>query len=233
MKQMMDAYQAWRKKPSPQAASAFVRAARPVIDMAVRSYVGYSDPVAYSQAKLLALKAMKSYDPRKNTQLRTHMLTQMQPLRRLSAKRRFVAHIPERVQYDMSGLKEAQAELTNELGRDPTDIELADKSGMSLKRIKHMRKFSVSTPESTMDLDKGIVTDERGPMDEWQDYVYYDLSPTDKKIYEWRTGYNGNKVLGVGEIAKKLNLSSGRVTQRANDIAMKLEEGLSLGKPRS
>lgn len=226
MKQMMEAYDQWKKKPTRSGMAHVLQSAKPVIDMAIRSYVGAQDPVAYSQAKLLAMKAIKAYDPSKGTKLRTHMLTQLQPLRRLAAKRRFVSHVPEQIQYDMSGLTQAEADLTDEFGREPTEAEVSDRTGLNIKRIKKIRQMSVPQHESSFGQEGPPQVDEHKPMDEWQDYVYYDLSPADKKIFEWRTGYNGKPVLGVSEISKKLNMSAPRVTQRANNISIKLEEGL-------
>jgi DNA-directed RNA polymerase specialized sigma subunit len=226
--QLKDAYTAWKKQPTRPNMMHALQASQPIIEMALRSYVGSKDPVAISHARILAMRAIKSYDPQRGTQLRTHMLTQLQPLRRLAAKRRFVSHIPEQAQYDMSGLREAEADLTDELGREPTEAELADKTGLSMKRLRYLRQMAVPTAESSF-AEEALQTDAPNPMNDWQDYVYYDLSPTDKKIFEWRTGYNKKPTLGVSEIAKKLNMSAGRVTQRANNIAIRLEEGLSLG----
>lgn len=233
MKQLQDAYANWQKQPTNANMMYALQAAQPVIDMALKSYVGSRDPVAISRARILVLRALKSYNPQKGTQLRTYLLNQLQPLRRLAAKRRFVAHIPEQAQYNMSGLREAEADLTDELGREPTDIELADRTGMSMKRIKHLRSMVVPQAEGMFGPEGPPEIDMPDSMQDWQDYVYYDLSPTDRKIFEWRTGYNKKPTLGVSDIAKRLNMSAGRVTQRANKIAVKLEEGLSLGRQRT
>lgn len=223
------AYDYWRKSPTQQNMLKVLQEVKPILDMAIRSYVGSQDPVAYSHAKLLAIKAIRNYDPSKKTQLRTHLLTQLQPLKRLAAKRRFVTHIPEQAQYDMSGLGQAEADLTFELGREPTEEELSDRTGLHLKRIKKLRALVAPTSESAFEEGSTPQTEEYNPMNDWQDYVYHDLNPTDKKIFEWRTGYNGKPIRGVQEVSKELNISSARVTQRANDIAKKLEEGINVG----
>lgn len=230
MKQLMDSYSAWKKDQTQASLMGTLQAAQPIINTALQTYVGSKDPVAISHARILALRAIKSYDSNRGTQLRTHMLTQMQPLRRLAAQRRFVTHVPEQVQYDLSGIREAEADLSDELGREPTEIELADHTGFSVKRLKHLRQFSIAQPESMFGVEGPPQSEEHNPMDDWRDYVYHDLGPTDQKIFEWRTGYNGKPQLGVSDIAKRLGLSAGRVTQRANDISTRLEEGLSVGR---
>ena len=59
----------------------------------------------------------------------------------------------------------------------------------------------------------------------WSDYVYYDLDPIDKKIFEWTTGYAGSKIIPKGEVAKKLRITPAAVSLRINKIVKKLEEG--------
>lgn len=229
MKKLQEAYTNWSKDPTTPNMMHALQAAQPVIDMAVRSYVGNNDPVTISRARLLTLKALRSYDPKRGTQLRTHLLTQLQPLKRLAAQRRFVAHVPEQVQYDMTGLRDAEANLTEELGREPSDAEISDRTGLSMLRIRKIRKMAMPMPESVFGQEGPPESEEANPMNDWQDYVYHDLGPVDQKIFEWRTGYNGRPQLGVSEISKKLGLSAGRVTQRANMISGKLEEGLKVG----
>ena len=230
MKQLKIAYEAWHKDPSQANLMHALQASQQIINTALRSYVGNQDPVAISHARILALRAIKSYDASRGTQLRTHMLTQLQPLRRLAAKRRFVVNIPEQVQYDMSGLREAEADLTEELGREPSESEIADRTGLAIKRLRHIPGMAIPQAEGAFGVEGPPQVQQPNPMDDWQDYVYYDMSQTDKKIFEWRTGYNGKPTLGVSDIARKLGMSAGAVTQRANKTAIKLEEGLNLGK---
>jgi DNA-directed RNA polymerase specialized sigma subunit len=56
--------------------------------------------------------------------------------------------------------------------------------------------------------------------------VYHELTPTDRKIFEWRTGYNGVKKLQAQQIAKKLGVSAGAVSQRTSKIADRLAQGM-------
>lgn len=230
MKQLMIAHEAWKRDPSQANLMHVLQASQPIINMAIKSYVGNQDPVAISHARILAMRAIKSYDPKRGTQLRTHLLTQLQPLRRLAAKRRFIVNVPEQVQYDMSGLREAEADLTDELGREPSESEVADRTGLAIKRLRHIRGMAIPQAESAFGPEGPPQTQQSNIMNDWQDYVYYDLSQTDKKIFEWRTGYNGKATLGVSDIARKLGMSAGAVTQRANKTAVKLEEGLDLGR---
>jgi DNA-directed RNA polymerase specialized sigma subunit len=225
-------YGAWKNDPQPENLGKLVDAAKGNIDKALRMYVGNDDKAARSHAKVLAVKAFKSYDPSKNTKLRTHFLTQLQPLRRFAASRRMVFNVPEVVQQDMAGIGAAKRELIDALDREPTDAELADHTGLSQGRIQKLRQRQFAMSEGGRLNEEGEIfqdtTQVPGDLDTWTDYVYHDLSPVDRKIYEWRTGYNGRKKLTNNQIAAKLRLTPGAVTQRADKIARKIEEGLDL-----
>ena len=54
--------------------------------------------------------------------------------------------------------------------------------------------------------------------DAWLDFVYGDLSPVDKLVMDMTLGRNGRKRTSTQEIARKLNISPGAVSQRAAKI---------------
>jgi len=226
---MDNEYANWTKDKSHDNLKSLIDASKSNINKAVQMYVGHDDPAARSHAKLLAVKAFKSYDPKKGTQLRTHFLNQLQPLRRFAARRRMVFSVPEGVQQDMAGLNTAKKELFDKLDRDPTDIELADFTGISVPRIRKLRKRKFDSAEGGLVNEEGeifqAVTQEPNSLDTWSEFVYHDMNPTDRKIYEWRTGYNGRKMLSNNEIAKKLRLSPGAVSQRVAKIYDRIAEG--------
>ena len=61
--------------------------------------------------------------------------------------------------------------------------------------------------------------------DEWVQFVYHDLSDTDKLIFEHKTGYGGKKTLDNKAIAKKLNLSTSTLNNRIKLINNTLAKG--------
>jgi DNA-directed RNA polymerase specialized sigma subunit len=140
---------------------------------------------------------------------------------------------------DLYKLHQAEQTLNDAHGREASDTELADHMGTSLKRIRHLRKYNrAETSESSL-----IARDEEGdseiyypgvnkvdPEKVWVEYLYYDSDPVDQKILEWKTGYNGKSQLGTNEIAKRLGLSPGAVSQRSARLSKKLSEiGQELG----
>ncbi len=182
-----------------------------------------------NRAKLLALNALQSYDPNKGT-VKTHLLSQMQRLRRLAAKEQNIVSIPEQVGLDFQRLSDIENELRDNLSRDPTDDEIADASGLSVRRIKKIRSFhqpiaeGMTAARSSMSEDAAntdiasTLPNYNKSTDAWLEFVYGDLAPTDKLIMDMTLGRNGRRRASTQEIARRLNITPGAVSQRAAKI---------------
>jgi DNA-directed RNA polymerase specialized sigma subunit len=163
-------------------------------------------------------------------------MVQLQGLRRVSAKEGQMVSIPERVALHLGMLHSAENELKDQLGRDPSDIELADHTKLSTKRIAYIRQAKPTYAEGQFmsQSEEGgeelIHPATAGLNDEhWVKYVHSDLSPTDQVILEHSLGLFGKRKLNKGAIARKLNMSGGAVTQRAAKIQSMLDKGSQLG----
>lgn len=225
-----DAYRAYRSQPSPQTRSQVIAAIRPELEYAIRVHVGETNnPVLMGRAKMLAAKALDSYDPRRGT-LRTHLLSQLQGLKRAQRQIGTILVVPEQVSVDRYNLELATRELADELGREPTDKELADRTGLSLKRIAYVRTYNPAVAQGTFEStsDQNIFGGVRSAQTSGSDWtyqlVYDELSPTDRQIMEWTLGLHGRPVMSNSEIARKLGKSPGYISQRKAFIQKKLDE---------
>lgn len=224
-------FAAYKTRPSPETADALLRATQPVIRHGMATFVGPSaGPNVTSAARRLALDAFDSYDPSKG-KLRTHVMNRLRGLQRYAAQSAQVISAPEQVALDRNHLRELETNLRDELGRDPSDRELADRSGLSVKRIGYIRSYRPGLAEGQL---AGLSGDDEG--EDWDPAVYYargnelvgllyhELHPVDQLIVEHMTGYNGAPILPMGDIARKAGLTPGRVSQRAAVIQAKLDE---------
>ena len=227
-----DAYQFWKKNPDAGNMRRLLDVARPVIDKAITSYAG-GDPSFKGHAKKLAIDAFRTFSPTKGAKLRTHLLIRLQPLRRAYTKRLSPLAVPERVQLDKMRIDQTEQAFTQLHGREPSDAELAEETGLSLKRISHVKAFAGgSLSEGRMVIEgeqmlpgSNVVT----PEDIVVEFVHHDLDPVDKKILEWKTGLYGKRRLTTGEIARRLKITPSAVSQRAAKIALKLEAARTRG----
>lgn len=232
------AYESWRaesKNPSKavNANGALLKALKPTIDSALTSYGGGSGESLRTQAHLMALDAAKRFDPTKGIQLNTFVFSNLQSLRRKAAERSNMIKVPEGVLLDANKIEKERNDLEVELGREPTAHELADKTGLSLKRLERISQgVGAQIAESQTLNEKGdtLFTKAGDPQKIWSDMVYHDLDPIDKKIFEWSTGYGGASRIKKGEMAQKLRISQPAVSARINKIVAKLEEGYNIGR---
>jgi DNA-directed RNA polymerase specialized sigma subunit len=225
------AWQSWKKEDTPQTRTALLESVRPVLDDAVRAYGAGSQgsPTLRTRAKLMALQAMQTYDPAKSP-LRTHLMSHLRGLQRVGAREAAAISVPEQVALDWRRLHHAERNLEDNLGRAPSDQELADHTGFSLKRIKHVRKNRGSIPTGVLAAQPSDApmppirpvgqTDD----DAWINIVYHDLSPRDQVILQHTLGWNGNSVLNTAELAAKLGVTPGLISQRRRTIQDLLDQ---------
>jgi DNA-directed RNA polymerase specialized sigma subunit len=115
--------------------------------------------------------------------------------------------------------------MSDDMGRDPSDVELADKTGISQGRIKKLRKMvlpsvteSVFEPDADRDATlPGTVLANK--LDTAEEMVYDSLSPRDKAIYDFKTGKHGRAMLSNQAIAKRLGVTPALISQRSKQIA--------------
>ena len=232
-------YSSWTAKKDPKILNTMLTKLGPTINGAMTSYGGVGNPVMKARAKQFAVEALKTYDASKNTSLKSWVSLNLQGLQRFQHESSPLK-LPERVRIDNYRLLRAAEEFSNENNRVPTDDELADLTGISKKRINYVRKIAVPVlNEGQFDLVDGDSDSDNSYIpgidtNEWQnvwaEYVYSDLDPIDKQIYDMRMGrgrYAG-KPLSVNDIANTLKISSSAVSQRSNRIASLLSKGLEM-----
>ena len=223
-------YQQWQKYKSPQTRKALLHKVQPVVDTAIRNYAGNTQgsPATRSQAKLLAMDAIESYDPARAT-LRTHLLSNLQRLRRYSAQQQQLVSMPERVASARYQVEETRKTLEEELGRPPSLAELADHTGLSIKKLQYVQQGGAPLTTGTLrahDQQSAPAVKMPGTdpgEDAWLEFVYDDLQPTDQIIMEYLLGMHGKNPASVSEVARKLGLSPGAISQRASRIQKLLD----------
>lgn len=225
------AYEFYKRKPTRGNRLKLVQLYQREIDNAVNGMVGgQASRVVRRRAYVLAAQAVKTYDPSMGVPLKNHILVNLQPLHRMARQIHEPISIPERHRRYRALLDQAREELWAKYDREPTDEELADHTGLSVrqqKRVSDLERgmFSESSFAQAGQTDEGpgeMPGKAVDPMKEWEDYVYHDLDPIDKKIYDARI-----KGTGTGDLATKLNVTPGAVSQRLAKIENRILRGPS------
>lgn len=231
--QFAEPFKAWKSAQGPDAPAAnaaFLKTLHPVIEGAVKTHVGDPHPIIMSQARRMALGAMRTYDPSRG-RVSTHLYNHLQGLKRVNRKQTQMVAVPERVAMERAGLDASADELRSELGREPSDAELADRSGISYRRMKRVRSYRPAVAEGQMeDEETGSPysagrASRSGAAAAWADIVYHELPPHEQKVMEWTLGLNGHPRLANHEIAARLGRTPGAISQAKLRIQARLDAG--------
>ena len=221
-----DLFGTWKAAPGPKTLTPLVQQLDPVIDKALGAYGYAGDANMKNTARLLAVKALPRYDPEKAT-LNTFVFGELRRLQRVGPQQEYAVPIPERIMLERAAADRATDDLREELGRQPTDDELLDRTGLTLKRLRTLRGVPTQVVGSRTDDAGQVITDAADEMDSsrlWEEAVAVSLDPVDRKIYEWSTGTGGERLTKT-QMAARLRLSPAAITQRSARIAQKLSAG--------
>jgi DNA-directed RNA polymerase specialized sigma subunit len=223
-------FQRYQTEKSPASLRAVVDDLSPVITRAVDAYVPNASPVIRSRARLLAANAISKFDPSRGASLATHVHRQLQELQRIAPQLSSPLPMSQSLRRDRGAVLRATAEATNDLGREPSDEEVADRLHLSTKRVTKVRSQArTMLPQSMLeevedDDDKAeIIASKRSPEDDWMDAVYHDLGDIDRVILQGRTGYRSAAMRSNQDLARALNLSPAAVSTRAARIQARLD----------
>jgi DNA-directed RNA polymerase specialized sigma subunit len=216
-------YTDWKANPNDQTYQSMMKYLDPTIQSGIKSYA-QGDKSLQVRANILATQAVHGWDPSKGAAIKTHVFNNLKGLQRYRNKRSAVVHIPENVRTDAVKVKRYIKNFESERGYEPSDAEVSDALSMSLKRIQKSKRGELPVSQYVDERGDATMSQARDPYSIWQDYVYHDLSPTNRKIYEWTTGYGGNKQLSRTEIAKRLKISTAAVSMRVSTIQKRLSE---------
>jgi len=216
-----EAYAQYTRNKSPETTGRMLRQLGSAIDTGMRSYAGnqLKNPIIRGQAKQIAVQALRSYDPTKSA-LSTHIVNHLQRLKRRVNQHEQVLQMPERALLDRRRLYAVESELSEELGRDPTITELSDKTRLPVKRITKIRNYGQPLAAGSVSGADAASGDTHNPAVEFDNSdivtraVYDDLAGRDQKIMEWTLGLYGAPRLTNAEIAQRLRITPGAVSQR-------------------
>lgn len=225
-------YTAWYQQPSNKNLSDLLGSLQPQIDKSISALVSKPTAAVKSKAKLLTLKAIRSYDPKSKTKLSTWVYNQLQPLKRYT-QQSVPVPVSERMFRRQAELFKFEEDFYNNHNRYPSDRELSDLMKLSKKQLSQIRKFSKARVyelqqygegdenSATASETMGMLPDR---MEEIIDLFYDSLSPTEQTILEYRLGLRGRKKLNNNLTATKVGLSPARVSQISGALADQLDQ---------
>lgn len=178
-----------------------------------------------TQARLLTAKGIDSYDPNKGTALSTHVVNSMAPLSRTVYTYQNTARIPEHITLKLNAYHTAKDHLVTTLGRDPNAEELHQELGWDVNELNRMENYArKDLVESVGGLDDKFHTGNGTTEDDILATLYFSLTPDEKELFEYTTGYNGKPVLDNTKLQEKLGISQAQLSYRKTLLKNKIAQ---------
>lgn len=219
------AYFDYAQNRTPESADKLLSAVSPIIDESLRSYGGTESTsvTARARAKKMALEAARRYDPSR-AKLRTHLLSHLRGLRRVTERMTSGVYVPEQWKLDARHVEAVTRDARDELGREPSDAEISDRTGIPLDRVRRSRGVPGVVAASQFEGSVASNAGDDKAYKNWTEAVYTELSPIDQVILEHSFGMHAKPVLPGNKIAEMVGLSPGAVSQRRSKIQQQLDE---------
>mgnify|MGYP003433804910 FL=1 len=212
----------WQQTQDPVHLKPLLKAYAPIIANAVRRYKAPEVPEPAMRAELteITIGAFNSYDPNRGAQLNTHVQNQFKKSMRFNGRYQNVGYIPPEQTKWIGPIQRAQADLRDELGRDPDHQEIASWVGEGL------RAKMVARVQGNLRADIPASSFEDDPMehDMARDQEVLSLLPLslkdrDREVFQHIYGnkrdespQSGGRV-NMGELAKQLGMSSSQISR--------------------
>jgi RNA polymerase primary sigma factor len=232
------------KKGDKKAREHMIKANLRLVVKIARDYEGIGLPLLdlISEGNIGLMKAVERFDPRKGGKLSTYGSWWIkQSIKRALANQSKTIRLPVHLVDKISRMRRTAMKLQEDLGREPSDEELAAELGTTAARVSQMRTASIRP--ASLDAPVGddesnnfseIVEDERAinPYDELEDKTVVGmlqdmvrhLDEREATILRYRFGLDGGSEKTLEEVGEKFGVTRERVRQIQNLALRKLRK---------
>jgi RNA polymerase primary sigma factor len=235
------------KKGDREAETLMIKANLRLVVKIARDYANLGLPSLdlISEGNIGLMKAVERFDPAMGGKLSTYAAWWIkQAIKRALASQSKTIRLPVHLVYKISKIRRASLQMSDELGREPSDDELAQEIGISRSKVSQLKTVSIrpaslDAPISHDDStelgetvgDEGAQTPfellrDKDLRDEVSD-LFEVLDDRERKIIFQRFGLDGGKPKTLEEVGKKFGVTRERIRQVQNIALAKLRRALS------
>jgi hypothetical protein len=222
--QDLDLWKKWHRTQRKTDLQALLHNLDPIIQTQVNKWSGtLARPMLESRARVLTVNALQGFDPNRGTAPATHVTNQLQKLSRTVYAHTQAIRLPEHKSVSMASFAAGFDMLRDQLGRDPTMVELADHLGWTPHRTTEFQKaYDRKELLSSGEFKPSAfpVADDYDPMVE---FVYHDLAPQEQRLFEHTTGYGGKAILKNEQLMQKLKMTQGQLSYQKRKLVNKFQ----------
>jgi len=199
----------------------------PMIQAHVNKWTGnLPQDVLHGEATHIIINSLPKFDPKKSS-LSTFLNTQLQQLSRFVYTNQNLVRLSEPRNIKVGVFKREQNRLRDELGREPTPLELADALSWNIKDVEKMLKSLTSDYVASSSQYEGVFNEDK--YSDYIEYFYRGLSPENQLIFAHTIGYASLPQLDVNGIARKVNKPVQYVKDQQKLLAKNFRAGLRTG----
>jgi RNA polymerase primary sigma factor len=235
------------KKGDREARARMIKANLRLVVKIAHDYANLGLPILdlVSEGNIGLMKAVERFDPAKGGKLSTYAAWWIkQSIKRALANQSKTIRLPVHLVDKISKMRRVALQMSEELGREPTDNELAEEIGVSSAKVSQIKTVSIrpasldapisdddSTEFGEMVGDEDALTPfellrDKNLQDELSKLLEV-LDNRERKIIFQRFGLDGGKPKTLEEVGKKFGVTRERIRQLQNIALIKLRRALS------
>jgi len=234
------------KRGDQAARTTMVRSNLRLVVKIARDYANLGLPLLdlISEGNIGLMKAVERFDPKKGGKLSTYAAWWIkQSIKRALANQSKTIRLPVHLVDKIAKMRRVSNQMTEELGREPTDDELAEEVGLSASKVTALKSAAIrpaSLDQPIGDDDSTefgeLVGDEAAddPFETLRDKDLQEevgdlldiLDDRERKIINHRFGLDGQKPKTLEEVGEKFGVTRERIRQLQNIALHKLRKAL-------